>query len=301
MPLLRLYDVVINLSIVLVIDMEEQNKLYKKLYEEFNLILTEGQAKTSFKKFKQRSPSYPKVSAQIFLPLFIVLVLFSMAHYYVYPFIDPGSQGEIVKLSFNIFFEGCKVLLGALSIFIVTIFLTHRWQQRVNSFNMLQELNSDEFLITRNDLGNQIIKARKENKDVEDLNGWFPYNNHFVDRIVDPSKDSECSIEIFKQTHALANMLYFILRLVNYYKFDMLNKRLTRHLFHFFFCHYELLMLEFACKLREYKCELQTEGYNYDERWDLIADDIEMFFKIIGLSGALNDNHIFVYFPSLNR
>jgi hypothetical protein len=60
-------------------------------------------------------------------------------------------------------------------------------------------------------------------------------------------------------------------------------------------------MLEFAVRLKRYREELNANGTVYDERWNLAAEDIELFFKMVGLSGKLSNKHKFVYFPSMNK
>ena len=272
--------------------MNERKLLEKDLLS----ILKEGQNNTPSSKFKKVSWwSYGKVGLIIFGSALILLFIISLAKN---SFKFDNNVGDKAL-------ELLPVWIFATSAFLITLFITQRNHKRNIAFKLLEELNSVEFLKVRYDLGNQIKKALDSKSDVDRFNGWFPHVS-----LIDPNRsvenweklDVDDDFEGFLKNHSMAKMVYFILRIANYSKHGMIDMKLTKHLFHFFFAHYETLMLEFAKGLRIKRHKFNSEfGFNFDDRWDLCAERIEYFFKSIGLSGSLPVNYEFIYFPSLNQ
>lgn len=208
--------------------------------------------------------------------------------------LKPDSIGFIA--------ESLKLLGGAIFAGIAALLFTNAWQQKSLGFELLKELNSQELLEARNTLSNQKRVARRKEIDLEDITHWFPHNNSpkLEDNFVAVKFDK------FKQKHALSLIIYYIIRLSNYSRNGMLDISVTKSLFHTFFAHHEVVILEFVEKFERYtKYEFSTEDYNnypYNKKlWLKKVDDIRYFFKLIGLNGELPINHNYLYFSSLNN
>lgn len=98
----------------------------------------------------------------------------------------------------------------------------------------------------------------------------------------------------FSDNHALTRMVYFVYRVYLYDYHGLIDLQATRHMFHDFFCHYEIFLLEFATALKWRREFLKV----FDGRWDMLPIGIEKFFRTIGLAGVLPPDHEFIYFPS---
>lgn len=278
----------------------KNEKLFERIKSSRIGIINQGQLKEYSLDFTKDPKPYLHITAwRIFFPILLIFFLTTIIYYFLEPTIRGSKQYENM---WNVFFETYKILITTFTVVLITIFLTNRWQQRTHSFEMIKELNSPEFLQIRNNLSNKMRKAKIDKVDIDNIKSWFPFTDSSINSICNPENSYvEYSIDDFIKEHALSNMMYFILRLSNYYKFDMLNIKLTKHLFHFFFCHYEVVMLEFAESLEQCRKSLNSEGYPYDERWNLVSTDIRNFFQLIGLGGRLPNDHYYLYFPSLNN
>lgn len=267
-------------------------------------ILYDGQRRMALAEFR-KAHSWDRTLYIYFLVIPLALCIISpFVYYWFMRLAMVDFTADLWQRSALIFGEALKLWIGAATVGFITVFLTSRWQRRSVSFSMIEELNSEGFQKVRANLSSDMQAALHGERDVElGLLWWFPYHAEKVDllfkgqRTVIPVVDYDA----FQKDHAVSSMLYFILRLSNYAKFDMLDLRLTRHLFHFFFSHYEVVMLEFVKALQEQRAELVKQGYPYDERWDMVSSDVKAFFQGVGLSGELPAEHRYMYFPSLNK
>lgn len=197
--------------------------------------------------------------------------------------------------------ESIKILGAAIYAGFVAILVTNTWQQKSLSFELLKELNSPEFLEIRNVLTIQKKIAFKKGIDLDKIESWFP------DIVIKkPTEIKGYKDKAFIREHALACMLYYIIRLSNYGKNGMLNTDLTKTLFSNFFAHYATLMLEFAGAI-EYHLEEYLESTpehrvsKTRKLWLRRVEDIKYFFYIMDLEYTLSDGYIYKYFPSINQ
>ncbi len=139
------------------------------------------------------------------------------------------------KIYWAIFGEGFKISLGVVMVFITTLIITNRWQQRTISFSMIQELNSKDFYEVRSHLRVKMAKCLHDKTDIDHISEWFPYSPTYLEKLINKSEPVNMTADENWEDHALVNMAYFAVRFYNYDKCGMINRKLTTHLFHFFF------------------------------------------------------------------
>jgi len=168
------------------------------------------------------------------------------------------------------------------------------WRARRElNFKLITYVHGPEFIKLRHAMVKLMDSAKGDN-DIEPMIGWFPTGTSF-------KNESNESSDAFEQGHVIANMAYFIYHVRTYHNARLLDRQTTVNLFHDFFAHYEIVMLEFAAALKACRRDLKEKGFPFDERWDEIANGIEDFFVIIGLSGRLPKEHRYYFFASLNK
>ncbi len=267
--------------------------------KDLKLILTNGQQRISGKKFKKTGWwTYGKIGFGIFgLALILLFIIASFSA-------GTSETNPNYSTFQDKIFQLLPLWIFATSAFLITLFITQRNNKRNIAFKLLEELNSTEFLKVRYDLGNQIRLAQKEKRDVDRFSGWFPHISLLDEtrKVENWELPGNNDFDGYLANHSLAKLVYFVLRISNYSKHGMIDMKLTKHLFHFFFAHYETLLLEFArgIKIKRHFYNEQF-AFDFDERWDLCPERIEYFFVSIGLSGKLPNDYHYVYFPSLNK
>ncbi len=186
--------------------------------------------------------------------------------------------------------------------FIATVWLTYltatlfsqRRASRDIAFKLIEELNSVEFEHTRRDVSDMIAHPSPiREKDSDQLAGYFPLFWLKPDYVT-PTH------ERFSEEHALTRVVYFVYRIQLYVENEMVEPRLIRDLFHDFFSHFEIFLLEFAAGYRMQRASLRLNKETiFDERWESLPDGIEQFFKkTLELSGKLPADHEYMYFPN---
>lgn len=186
-------------------------------------------------------------------------------------------------------------IVPAIGYFAATEYTNWR-QKHTTSFDLVAELRGERFSKIRFYVSEMAGKADGIN-DIEHMSGWFPadgyvFHKQFVNK---PATQNE---KDFEKEHALSDLAIFLFRLYLYAKHDLLEKSLARHMFHHFFSHYQILMLEFSEALRKHKERLVNEGFYYDEKWDILPSGIEKALNLLALESRLPDGHKFLYFPS---
>jgi hypothetical protein len=210
----------------------------------------------------------------------------------------------------------------AIIAFIGAFTYTQFRQRKEIAFKLIEELNSPGF----EEIRSAVVKLAQragltdhEGRDVDiiNINMWFPLTS--PPPHVPPRSQSATvtSIQIqnvdqpaaFSEAHAFQKMVYFVYRVHLYDKHQLLDRSVTRQMFHAFFAHYQVLLLEFAKAFTTARRQWNADGLLYqkgdkylynDREWDMLPEGIEKFFNVIGLGSKLDDRHTFVYFPSEN-
>src|ERR1700761_6902975 len=83
--------------------------------------------------------------------------------------------------------------------------------------------------------------------DIDELDGWFPTGTSFY-------SDAK-NADVFIEPHSLAAMAYFMFQTSVYDRSNLLHRKTAVDVFHFFFSHFQIVMLEFsyALKLNRYR------------------------------------------------
>lgn len=191
------------------------------------------------------------------------------------------------------------IIVGAVMAFYAACLWQQWLQKRQVAFQLLDELNGERFEKTRGILVDH-INSTSPGSDVVDLEAWLPVSADRADGTPPHRIAMFYAHGDFSHNHAPQRMIYFVYRAYLYDKYDLLDRRLTRDVFHVFFAHWELFLLEFASAFRKAVARTRNSDGSpvYGPQWNRLPDGIETFLRNIGLAGSLPHTHRYIYFPS---